>query len=373
MKKADVIIIGGGPAGLSAGIVCGRLGFKTIILERKQLPREKACGEGLMPGGVKHLQALGAASYIQPGEYFPFTGIQYQNPDGTKATGLFENGAGWGISRKVLSRSLFQAASALTDVEIIEGAAALPLELSGRGTVVKMGREKACGALLIGADGLNSAVRRWAGLQGPAAKFFRWGASQHYHTAPWSSQVEVYWENGIEAYVTPLNAEMVGVALLWSPHSRQKLPGGEGFFSSLLAAFPGLQGRLTGRSISGTLHAVGPLQRNVSAAAREGVVLVGDAAGYLDAITGDGIRLALAEALELEKAVPDILVGGGDGSAAGYARYVQAHQRLQRPYLLFTRLALYLSQHPSARSLAVRLLFHYPRLFQRLLSVSSGN
>lgn len=128
-KEVDVLIIGGGPAGLAAGIVCGRNGLRTLVCEKRSLPADKACGEGVMPTGVEHLQRLGVKQYIH--EYFPFEGIRYFSPKGMTASEAFPDGTGLGIPRLELSRALLQRAMELDCLEIRNNAQAIPIQIEG--------------------------------------------------------------------------------------------------------------------------------------------------------------------------------------------------------------------------------------------------
>jgi menaquinone-9 beta-reductase len=373
-KKVDVLIVGGGPAGLATAVVCARQGLKTMVCERDSLPRGKACGEGLMPHGVRYLESLGAARYLSPQDYMPFVGIRYFSSGSIQAEGIFKEGSGWGIPRETLSSALLEAAASYSNVHICQHTPVHSLEENSGRIFARAGSQVIHAHLLVGADGLRSQVRRWAGLEGKPRRHWRWGASLHFQMAPWSRFVEVYWGNGIEAYITPLGEDRVGAAILWYP-ARISIKGGSRLVPSLLAHFPDLQKHLRGTPVSGQIRAVGPLQHNVTSAAAGRVVLVGDASGYLDAITGDGISLSLSQALALEKNISSLSRNKelGQASQDDFEEYRQAHRRLLRPYLFFTSLALFLSPRPGLQDFAVRLLGRKPGLFQKLLSASMGN
>ena len=96
----DILIAGGGPAGLAVAIRAARRGFRTVLLERAAGVPDKACGEGLMPAGLRELDALGALALIEARDRAPFRGIRYVQEDGSSVEGRFQEGDGMGIDRK---------------------------------------------------------------------------------------------------------------------------------------------------------------------------------------------------------------------------------------------------------------------------------
>jgi flavin-dependent dehydrogenase len=209
------------------------------------------------------------------------------------------------------------------------------------------------GRFLVGADGLRSAVRRWAGLDGPAARRQRFGVRHHFAVAPWTDLVEVYWADGAEAYVTPVGDREVGVAMLWD---RRRARGG---FDLLLARFPDLARRLSGAPATSRDRGCGPLEQRVRTVCRGPVALLGDAAGYLDAITGEGLSLAFHQGAALVEAI----------TAGDLARYRTVCRRLHRLPQALTRFLLAIERRPRRVERLIRLLARHPDLFDRALAV----
>ena len=301
----DVLVVGGGPAGLAAAIRCAGVGLSVAVAEPRPGPIDKACGEGLMPAAVARLAEIGVAP---PGR--PFRGIRYVDPR-HQAQALFRDGTGLGVRRTALHAALAARAAQL-------GVAVLPVRVTGvaqdAGRVVAAGIEA---RYLVAADGLHSPIRRACALDPPPARRARYGLRRHYRVAPWTDLVEVHWAPGTEAYVTPVAEDLVGVAVLGSAR---------GDFDSRLAAFPALRDRLTGAEPVGQVRGAGPLRQDVRHRVAANVLLVGDAAGYLDALTGEGISVALAQAAVLA----DCLAAG---RAADYER---AWRRVSRKSRLLT-------------------------------------
>ncbi|WP_398995117.1 NAD(P)/FAD-dependent oxidoreductase [Streptomyces sp. CBG31] len=220
----DILIAGGGPAGLAAAIRAAHAGLEAVVVEPRPAPVDKACGEGIMPGGLAALHALG----VHPAGH-PLRGIRYT--DGLRtAQAPFRGAYGLGVRRTALHTALHERAEAL-GVRIVEGKVR---EVRQDGHTVTAAGLTA--RWLIAADGLHSPLRRALGLDHPAPGPGRYGLRRHYRTAPWSDMVEVHWSPHAEAYVTPVDDHLVGVAVL----SRDRRP-----YADHLAAFPALAARLT--------------------------------------------------------------------------------------------------------------------------------
>lgn len=354
----DALVVGGGPAGLVFALRAAQKGLSVEVLERGQPPIDKPCGEGLMPDGVARLKEVGvplgeSASRSPQGR--PFRGIRYLEDD-LMAEGRFPDAPGVGVRRTVLHRTL--ARRAMEDgVEVHWGVKAMGLRIGSSRELgaVMTNRGSHSARWIVGADGLRSPVRRWAGLDKGPGRWRRFGVRRHFGVAPWTDLVEVHWADGCEAYVTPVASREVGVALLWGPNWRGEKPG----FDRLLAEFPVLQRRLGDAPATSQDRGIGPLRQRVRAVHRGRVALLGDAAGYVDAITGEGLSLAIHEAFVLAEALEA-------GSLRGYERTVR---RLRRLPDLFTRLLLRVERRPELRRRMIRTFAADAGLFSRLLAI----
>jgi flavin-dependent dehydrogenase len=324
----------------------------AVVLERRRLPLDKACGEGLMPPGVAALAAMGVE--VPASERAPFIGIRWVDGE-IVAEGRFRDRPGWGVRRTALVEGMVARARAL-GVELRYGCAVRSWHREGRGEIAldtDAGPLRA--RLLVGADGLRSRVRREAGLAGRAGAGRRFGIRRHFRVAPWSPFVEVHWHHRAEAYVTPVGPDRVGVALLWD--------GSGGGFADLLGRFPALRERLEGATVETDARGAGPFEQRVRRRYTAGVALVGDAAGYLDALTGEGLTLAFHAAEALAETV---------ARGRHLRDYEAAYRRLSRTYYRATGLLLHVARRPWLRRRVVRALARDPRLFDRLLAVSTG-
>lgn len=353
-----MLVVGGGPAGLAAAIAARQAGLGRVrLLDGRRPPIDKACGEGLMPDGLECLRELGVAT--ERLRAAPFRGIRYlahgeEGEDGIVAEGRFPRGAGLGVRRTDLHQALVERAEEV-GVELEWGVKVTGLAGVGReGGSVETERGPLSARWIVAADGLHSRLRQWAGLERPAATDLtarRFGVRRHFRRAPWTDVVEVYWVDGAEAYVTPVAADEVGVALLWS--------GGTARFDELLARFPALAARLDGAPAASRDRGAGPLLQRVRRVTRGCLALLGDASGYVDAITGEGLSLAFHQASALARAI----------AAGDLASYERAHARIGRLPNGITRLVLAIERRPRLRRRVIRALAAEPALFSRLLAI----
>ena len=350
----DVVIAGGGPAGLAAAIRAQKKKFFSVVLERSEGVPDKACGEGLMPSGARELAALGAP--IEESQ--PFRGIRYLQ-ERTVVEARFRDGDGIGIRRTILSRALADRAREC-GAEIRRATVQSVRQLGDRIEIAtNQGVLEA--RLLIAADGLHSPLRRAAGLEIPKKKIFfsqrpaRFGLRRHFEIEPWTDLVEVYWDDRVEAYITPVGRRLVNVAFLGEKVSN---------FEELLARFPALQRRLAGAPYASEARGAGPLLQTVRARHAGRMVLLGDAGGYVDAITGQGLSLAFAgaallfEGLDLSRDLEPQL-----------QRYERALRSRWLRYALPARALVALSRRPWLRRAAIRSVAAVPASFGAIVRV----
>lgn len=333
---ADLLIVGGGPGGLATALHARRHGLSVIVAEPRDSPIDKACGEGLMPGGLAELTSLG----VDP-VGMPFQGIAYVS-ERQRAQARFRGGPGRGMRRTTLHAALAARAKE-QDTDWIR-TRVTSVAQDAHGVSAAGVRAK----WMVGADGLHSQVRRATGITVTASTPRRYGVRWHYRVPTWSEFVEVYWSRWGEAYVTPVEPDLVGVAIL----SRGRPD---------LAWFPRLARQLRGAG-GGHPRGCGPLRQVVSRRVAGRVLLVGDAAGYEDALTGEGISLALKQAA----AAVDAIVNETPAS------YEQAWHRITRDYRLLTR-ALVLATSPRAlRRAVVPTCTLLPAVFGRGVNILAG-
>jgi flavin-dependent dehydrogenase len=339
----DVLVVGGGPVGLATAIHCALAGLSVTVAEPRGTPIDKACGEGVMPAAVRRLAALG----VKPDGH-PLRGIRYVD-ERHHADARFRHGAGLGVRRTVLHAALAERAAAL-------GIPVRPARVTAfeqcHSHVTAAGTEA---RYLVAADGLHSTIRRT--LEGgraarerrPTAP--RYGLRRHYRVAPWTDLVEVHLTARAEAYVTPVSPDVVGIALL--------LPrlGADGF-EARLSAFPALSRRLAGAACASEVRGAGPMRQSVRQRVHGRVLLVGDASGYLDALTGEGLGVGLAQA----EALARCLAAGRPGD------YERAWRKASAPAWRLTAGLLWSRSQPLLASRLVPAAQYVPWLFSTVVN-----
>jgi len=336
--KTDVLIVGGGPAGLAAAIASRLKGFTVTVADSTRPPIDKACGEGLLPAAPAALAKLGIE--LNRDCAFPFRGIRFLG-DGASVEASFPSGTGWGVRRTRLHQLLADRASEL-GVRLLWG------------TCVTNPSEFASCRWIVGADGQISRVRRMHGLDAAIKESSRFGFRRHYQIEPWADCVEVHWAAGCQIYVTPVGANEVGVALLTrDPHQR---------VDDALQHFPELQRRLSGAPFSSTERGAVTMSRRLRRVVRDRTALIGDASGSVDAITGEGLSLSFRQAIALSDAM----------AAGDLELYERDHRRLIRKPLLMADVMLLLDRSPWLRRRALRLMAARPEIFGSLLALHAG-
>ena len=173
MNSTDVFVIGGGPAGLAAAIAARQQGFRVLVADGAQMPIDKPCGEGLMPDGIAALQELGIS--MKPQNGYPFRGIRFLSA-ALAVEAKFPNGAsGMGVRRTVLHRLIAEHASRM-GIDFLWQTPVTGISPDG----VYLGSRKVSARWIIGADGGNSRVRRWAKLDAFRKRDGRYAFRQHY-------------------------------------------------------------------------------------------------------------------------------------------------------------------------------------------------
>ncbi len=329
----DLLIVGAGTAGLATAIFARLAGYRCLVIESRIGVQDKACGEGLFPFTKTLLEELG----VNPQPAISFCGIRYI-ANGQLAEGLFAKGReGLGVRRTVLNAALINRALSLG----VRFHHAKVSEFADLGSHVEVCGFK--GQWLIACDGLRSNIRKSLGMNCSPRLPYRFGMRQHFRCVDWPPFVEVHWYDDFEVYVTPVARDTVNVAILFSKSMR---------YEDCLAQAKEVNCRL-GEPLT-KLQGAGPFGRWTRTQQLGRVFLVGDAAGFLDPLTGEGNHIGLLSARELVGCLVQ----------QRPQDYSKRWRKLVRGYWLVTTLLLWLGRNAKLRRLIVPVASRAPILFR---------
>jgi flavin-dependent dehydrogenase len=344
--NSDVIVIGAGPAGIATAIAANQKGLRAIVFDARTPPIDKPCGEGLLPQGVVALRSLGI--HLNSNNAVPFAGIRFASGE-FSAYAKFVDATGFALRRVRLHQLLVERA---TQAGVIFHWGTRVTSMDSR--YVTAGDVRIPYAWLVGADGHNSAVRRWAKFGPLRTSGKRFGFRQHFRARSWPNLVDVYWGDHWQMLTTPTDAQEVCVSVL-SRDAGLRISQG-------LRLFPQLAGRL--RDATPATRELGNTTslNQLSAVTRGRVALVGDASGSVDAITGHGLSLAFQQALFLAEAF----------ERGTLAHYESAHRKIAVMPAMMSRLMLLMDRNAWVCRRALRLFENKPDVFSKLLSIHAG-
>ncbi|MDT8369353.1 MAG: NAD(P)/FAD-dependent oxidoreductase, partial [Longimicrobiales bacterium] len=334
MLGAPVLVVGGGPAGSVAGLLLARAGRRVVLIDRHPHPRPKACGECANPATVEQIRALGLTSAVEgitPGR---LSGWVIQSPSGRCYPAAFRGGVEtWTVERSRFDAALL-AEAARAGVEVREGTSFVGIEAlgpaGGRARVRSTGGSATTidFAALVGADGLHSRVRAELGLDARGA--LRKSAVSLHLTGcaldPSWGRLRLGRDETLGlAPLDPRGDRWTLTLVTRDPHPLPDSP------STALTRAARRIPELVGAAPLSPLLGSGAWDRPVDRPWRPGAVLIGDAAGYYDPVTGEGIGRALASA---RLAVDALLAGGSEAALVTYAARLRRSRaggvRLQR-------------------------------------------
>ena len=346
-NTTDVFVVGGGPAGLAAAIAARRKGLSVMLADGAAPPIDKPCGEGMMPETQAALCDLGVEVPLEAG--YRFRGIRFAHGR-MQVAADFPSGFGMGIRRPFLHELLAKRAGEIGVRSLWKTVVA---GISSEGVQLATGKVRA--GWIIGADGGGSRVRRWSRLGAAWQRKPRSANRRHYRIRPWTDYMEIHWGERAQAYVTPISGEEVCVVVMAEE-------AGQANFEEALEGLPELREQLAGAELSSRERGAITAMYSLPRVSRRNVALVGDASGGVDAITGEGLRLAFRQASALADAM----------EAGDLGQYERAHKRLARRPIWMGKLMLQLGRNSRLRGRAMEILSARPELFARLLAIHAG-
>ena len=310
----DVAIVGAGPSGSASAIHLVRSGFRVILLDKAYFPRDKACAEYLSPPAEQLLHELGIGAQLQQLDLGRLRGFRIYAPNGEWFRGDFagtkdENGrscfeTGLTIPRKIMDAALVQAARE-AGADLREGwrlAKFTALDQCWTLLPAAGSSDTVRARLLVAADGVHSTVARRLGLHVPL-RMRKVALVAHVRgIAGLDEYGEIHVAGRRYVGLAPLEpsgaGDLCNVAMVVDEErDGRKLAGRpQEFLLESLATFPRLRGRLDRLRVDRPALTVSRIGVRAKRCSGEGFLLVGDAAGYYDPFTGEGIYRALRSA-----------------------------------------------------------------------------
>lgn len=381
-RRYGAVVVGAGPAGSATAALLAEHGHSVLVLDKAQFPRPKLCGEYLSPEAARILDRLGVLKTVDEAGAVPLRGMRIWAPDGTVLEALYPTSGPYrgyrdhalAVRRLVLDQILLERVKSLpVDVRechrvedlLLDGAQVVGVSVAGPAGEAFEVRSP----LVIGADGRQSVVAHRLGLVHPH-RLRRLALLAYVEgLGDFESRGEIYVDPPDYAILNPVAAGVVSLSLVVPLEHATPFAGRlERFFFARLKQLGHLWPRIAGMRLAGPVSALGPLAYRVAPPRHGGVLLVGDAAGFYDPFTGEGIYTALRSA-ELAAEVVHGAIARGDFSSAALAPYWQARRQAFKDKERVTRLLQVVIGHRWLANLVAHRLARRPDLLGLLMGV----
>ncbi|MEX2272986.1 MAG: NAD(P)/FAD-dependent oxidoreductase [Vicinamibacterales bacterium] len=369
----DVVIAGAGPAGSVAALRLARAGASVLVLERARFPRHKLCGDTINPGAVRELELAGVAGCIRP-HAIPIAGMRVTGPGGAVVDGCYPSPlSGLSIPREVLDLLLADAARA-AGARIEFGARVTGPLVDDRGRVTGVSvlcpskREPVAvrARLTIAADGRRSSIGMRLGLaRHPQRR--RWAVGAYFEDVDAMGDTgEMHVRGSAYLGLAPLPGGLTNACFVTSRRSGWRDP--EDQLQRAIEREPGIRERFARARRVTPVAVLGPLAVDAPVAGSPGLLLAGDAAGFIDPMTGDGLRFAFAGARLAADAALSALDGGDVVTA--WQELTRRRRALFAPKWRFNRTLAALVDHPAGVGMASAGARLAPSIVRRLIAIA---
>jgi menaquinone-9 beta-reductase len=380
--RADVVVVGAGPAGAATAILLAEHGLDVVVLDRGSLPRPKVCGEYLSPEAGRVLDRLGVLKAVDAAGAAAIHGMRITAPDGTAITGHYRDVGPWrpyrhhamGVARETL------------DGALVERVRALPLDLREHARVIDLIVERGAvtgvrftdrdarvhdlhARLVVGADGRASVVAERLGCRRPHA-LRRMALVTYVSGVEHCRDLgEIFVDPPDYAILNPIAPDRANLGLVVPlAHASRWSDRLDDFMAARVRQLPHLARRLAGATRVAPIRALGPLAHRVEPPRKDGVLLVGDAGGFYDPFTGEGMFTALRSA-ELAVTTMVQALRSGDVSAKALSGYERARRDVFAGKERVTQILQFLIRHRRLANFACRALARRPAALDALLGV----